>query len=52
MPVLTIMTPTNGHSGIVRVRTHPELSDIGLFVLAIAAIWLLRRAMRRRNRKD
>lgn len=49
---LAIMTVANGHSGLVRVRTHPEWSDIGLFVFAIAAIWLLRRAMRRRNRKD
>jgi hypothetical protein len=46
------MTPVNGHSGIIRPRTHPELSDIALFAFAIGAIWLLRRALRRRNRKD
>ncbi|MDQ1158597.1 hypothetical protein QE385_002924 [Sphingomonas sp. SORGH_AS 950] len=49
---LAIMTPANGHSGVVRLRSHPELSDIALFVFAIGAIWFLRRALRRRNRKD
>ncbi|WP_454279391.1 hypothetical protein [Sphingomonas sp. Marseille-Q8236] len=49
---LVIMTSANGHSGVVRPRSHPELSDIALFVFAISAIWFLRRALRRRNRKD
>lgn len=37
-----------GHDGIVRPRTMPELSDLALFVLAVVAIWLTRRALRRR----
>ncbi len=37
-----------GHDGIVRPRNMPELSDVALFVLAVAAIWLTRRALRRR----
>ncbi|MEH3038116.1 MAG: hypothetical protein PGN23_16740 [Sphingomonas adhaesiva] len=37
-----------GHDGIVRARTMPELSDVALFVLAVVAIWLARRALRRR----
>ncbi len=37
-----------GHDGIVRPRTMPELSDVALFVLAVVAIWLTRRALRRR----
>ena len=49
---LTIMTAANGHSDVINVRTHPEWSDVALFVFAIGAIWFLRRAMRRRNRKD
>ncbi|WP_230481262.1 hypothetical protein [Sphingomonas sp. Leaf21] len=49
---LTVMTAANGHSDVVNVRTHPELSDVALFVVAIGAIWFLRRALRRRNRKD
>ncbi|MEK9211866.1 hypothetical protein [Sphingomonas sp. 2378] len=46
------MTAANGHNDVITPRTHPELSDIALFVFAIAAIWLLRNLMRRRNRKD
>ena len=37
-----------GHDGIIRPRTMPELSDVALFVLAVLAIWLTRRALRRR----
>ncbi len=37
-----------GHDGIVRPRNMPELSDVALFVLAVVAIWLTRRALRRR----
>ncbi|MEG3163292.1 hypothetical protein U1701_01660 [Sphingomonas sp. PB2P19] len=38
----------SGHSGTIHPRTAPELSDIALFVVAVAAIWFVRRAMRRR----
>ena len=37
------------HSGVVRARTGPELSDIALFVAAAVAVWLARRALRRRG---
>lgn len=34
-------------------RTAPEPSDVALFVLAVAAVWWTRRALRRRHlRKD
>lgn len=45
------LAATSGHSGIVHPRTAPELSDIALFVVAVAAIWFVRRAMRRRFAK-
>ena len=38
----------SGHSGVVHPRTAPELSDIALFVLAIVAVWQIRRALRKR----
>lgn len=43
-----IATP---HSGIARPRTAPELSDIALFVMAVAGVWFVRRALRRRFAK-
>jgi hypothetical protein len=39
------------HSGVAKVRTGPEPSDIALFVMAAIGIWLARRAMIRRARK-
>ncbi|MEG3176271.1 hypothetical protein U1872_08530 [Sphingomonas sp. RB3P16] len=39
------------HSGVVKVRTGPELSDIILFVVAALGVWLVRRAMRARFAK-
>lgn len=42
----------NGHSGVAGVRTGPELSDAALFVMAVVAVWFVRRALRRRFRKD
>lgn len=39
------------HSGIVKVRTGPEPSDIALFVMAAIGVWLARRAMIRRAQK-
>lgn len=36
------------HSGVTKVRTAPEWSDIALFVMAVAGVWLVRRAMRAR----
>lgn len=40
------------HSGVARPRTAPELSDVALFALAVAAVWLVRRGLRRRFRRD
>jgi hypothetical protein len=34
------------HTGVAKIRTGPELSDIALFVMACAGVWLARRAMR------
>ena len=33
-------------------RTAPEPSDVALFVVAVIAVWLTRRALRRRAAKD
>ncbi|WP_217482675.1 hypothetical protein [Sphingomonas sp. CL5.1] len=44
-------TPGAPHSGTVRERKMPELSDVALFVVAVLAVWLTRRALRRRMRK-
>ncbi len=56
MPLLFLLaTPAfadDGHSGVAGVRTSPELSDVALFVMAVVAVWLVRRALRRRFRKD
>lgn len=55
MPALLLLaaaTIDNGHTGVARPRTAPELSDIALFVVAVAIVWLTRRALRRRMRKD
>ena len=41
-----------GHTGVAIPRTGPEPADIALFFVAAAAIWLTRRALRRRARKD
>ena len=43
-----------GHDGVIAPRTAPEWSDIALFVFAVIAVWLARRALRRRltRRKD
>lgn len=40
------------HSGIVHPRTGPEPSDVALFVAAAVAVWLARRALRRRGARD
>lgn len=52
--VLLLAAPAvadNGHSGVATARTGPELSDIALFVAAAVAVWLTRRALRKRARK-
>lgn len=45
-------TVPSGHSGTPRPRTGPELSDLALFAVAVLAVFLVRRALRRRFRQD
>lgn len=49
-----LLVAASGHDGHPRRRTAPELSDVALFVFAVIAVWLTRRALRRRaaTRKD
>ena len=46
------LTVAHGHTGVVAPRTGPELSDLALFAVAVAAVWFVRRALRRRFPKD
>lgn len=39
------------HTGVPKIRTGPELSDIALFVLAALGVWFVRRALRKRFMK-
>ncbi|MBX9880615.1 MAG: hypothetical protein K2X73_01445 [Sphingomonas sp.] len=39
------------HSGVVRQRTGPELSDVVLFAVAVIAVAAVRIALRRRFAK-
>ena len=51
LPLWLLATPAFGappHSGVIHARSMPELSDIALFVMAVAGVWLVRRALRRR----
>lgn len=50
--MLAILTVASGHSGVVAPRTGFAPSDVALFVMAVAAVWLVRRALRKRFRKD
>ena len=49
-----LLVAASGHDGQPQPRSAPELSDIALFVFAVVAVWLTRRALRRRGitRKD
>jgi hypothetical protein len=55
LPILFIATPalavTPAHTGVPKIRTGPEVSDIALFVMAAGGVWLVRRAMRARFAK-
>ena len=46
--MIAFLSVAGGHSGVVHPRTGPALSDIALFAVAAAAVWLVRRALRRR----
>ncbi len=53
LPLLLLASPALAddpppHSGVARVRTGPELSDLALFGMAVAGVALARRAIRRR----
>lgn len=50
--MLVLATVASGHSGVAHVRTGPELSDLFLFAVAVIAVALVRRSLRRRARKD
>ncbi|MES2055875.1 MAG: hypothetical protein V4564_08060 [Pseudomonadota bacterium] len=39
------------HTGVPKIRTGPELSDIALFVMAAIGVYCVRRAMRARFAK-
>ena len=47
-PALAQVPP---HSGVIHTRGMPELSDIALFAMAVAGVWLVRRALRKRFAK-
>jgi hypothetical protein len=52
LPLLLLAIPTLAsvppHSGVIHTRSMPELSDIALFGMAVAGVWLARRALRKR----
>jgi len=55
LPLLVLASPAFAavppHSGVIHNRSMPELSDIALFVMAVAGVWLARRALRKRFAK-
>ncbi|MDB5706901.1 MAG: hypothetical protein JWN66_4017 [Sphingomonas bacterium] len=55
LPALLLAAPalavTPAHTGVPKVRTGPELSDIALFAMAAGGVYLVRRAMRARFAK-
>ena len=56
LPALLLAAPAgavqSGHSGVAHPRTGPEISDFALFACAAIGVWLVRRALRARFRKD
>ncbi|WP_299648220.1 hypothetical protein [Sphingomonas bacterium] len=46
--MVATLTVAHGHTGVVVPRTGPALSDAALFGVAVLAVWLVRRALRRR----
>ncbi|WP_375272941.1 hypothetical protein [Sphingomonas sp.] len=44
-----LLVAASGHDGRAHPRTAPELSDVALFVFAVVAVWLTRRALRKRG---
>jgi hypothetical protein len=56
LPLLLLATQAPAsvppHSGVIHTRSMPELSDIALFGMAAAGVWLARRALRKRFAKQ
>ena len=56
LPLLLLVAPALAsvppHSGVIHTRSMPELSDIALFAMAAAGVWLARRALRKRFAKQ
>lgn len=52
MTMLALLTVASGHDGVVAPRSGFALSDVALFVMAAGGVWLVRRALRKRFRKD
>jgi hypothetical protein len=56
LPLLLLATPALAgvppHSGVIQTRSMPELSDIALFAMAVAGVWLARRALRKRFKQS
>ncbi len=50
LPLLLIATPAlaQDRTDVSNHRVAPELSDIALFVMAVAGVWFVRRALRKR----
>lgn len=48
--LLLLATPALAapHSGMPKIRTGPELSDIALFAMAALGVFIVRRALRKR----
>jgi hypothetical protein len=55
LPLLFLAAPAlaeGAHSGVAGSRSMPEISDFLLFAVAAGGVWFVRRAMRRRFRKQ
>ena len=55
LPLLILTVPAladGAHDGVIKVRTGPEPSDIALAIFAAAAIWFVRRQLRKRLPRD
>ena len=53
LPLLLLASPAfaDERTDVTNHRSAPELSDIALFVMAVAGVWLVRRALRKRFAK-
>jgi membrane protein implicated in regulation of membrane protease activity len=51
MAALVMLAVESGHSGVAHPLTGFALSDVALFVIAVVAVWQVRRALRKRFAK-